>query len=101
MSLPVYKSDDDSFTLMQTAWASQLNPVLALPQSSGVILKNITLSIGDNTINHKLGRDLQGWQLIRVRAAATVYDKQDSNQLKSRTLILNSSAAVVVDLFVF
>lgn len=101
MALPIYKSDDGSFTLMQTAWASQLNPLLALPQSTGVILKNVSLSTGDNTINHRLGRDLQGWQLIRVRAAATVYDKQDDNQLKSRTLILNSSAPVVVDLFVF
>lgn len=101
MALPTYKSDDNSFTLLQTSWSSQLNPLLALPQSSGVILKSITLAAGDNTINHKLGRDLQGWQLIRVRAAATIYDKQDSNQLKSRTLILNSSAPVVVDLFVF
>lgn len=101
MSLPIYKSEDGSFTLMQTAWSSQINPVLALPQSNGIILKNVKLVAGDNTINHKLGRDLQGWQLIRVRAAATVYDKQDSNQLKSRTLILNSSAPVVVDLFVF
>lgn len=101
MALPIYKSDDQSFTLMQTSWATQLNPVITLPQSSGVILKNVKLSIGDNTIDHRLGRELQGWQLIRVRAAAIIYDKQDSNQLKSKTLVLNSSAAVVVDLFVF
>jgi len=101
MALPIYKSDDQSLTLLQTAWATQLNPVLALPQSSGVILKNVRLAIGDNTINHRLGRNLQGWQLIRVRAAATIYDKQDANQLKDLTLVLNSSAVVVVDLFVF
>lgn len=101
MALPIYKSDDQSLTLLQTAWATQLNPVLALPQSSGVILKNVSLAIGDNTINHRLGRNLQGWQLIRVRAAATIYDKQDANQLKDLTLVLNSSAVVVVDLFVF
>jgi len=101
MALPIYKSDDQSLTLLQTAWATQLNPVLALPQNSGVILKNVRLAIGDNTINHRLGRNLQGWQLIRVRAAATIYDKQDANQLKDLTLVLNSSAVVVVDLFVF
>ena len=101
MALPIYKSEDNSLTLLQTAWATQLNPVLGLPQSSGVILKSISLTAGDNTIDHRLGRDLQGWQLIRIRAAATIYDKQDSNQLKSRTLVLNSSAPVVVDLFVF
>jgi hypothetical protein len=101
MALPIYKSEDNSLTLLQTAWATQINPVLSLPQSSGIILKNVSLILGDNTIDHRLGRDLQGWQLIRVRAAATIYDKQDSNQLKSRTLVLNSSAPVVVDLFVF
>lgn len=101
MALPIYKSNDQSFTLLQTAWSTQLNPVLALPQSSGVILQNVSLKAGDNTIDHRLGRNLQGWQLIRVRAAATIYDKQDANQLKARTLVLNSSAPVVVDLFVF
>lgn len=101
MALPIYKSDDNSLTLLQTAWATQLNPVLALPQSKGVILTRVSLQIGDNVIDHRLDRNLQGWQLIRVRAAATIYDKQDTNQLKSRTLVLNSSAAVVVDLFVF
>lgn len=101
MALPLYKSEDTSFTLLQTAWASQLNPVLALPQSSGILLKQISLTAGDNTIDHRLGRNLQGWQLVRVRAAATIYDKQDANQLQSRTLVLNSSAPVVVDIFVF
>lgn len=101
MSLPVYKSDDTSFTLMQTAWSSQINPVLAMPQSSGILLKQISLSAGDNTIDHRLGRTLQGWQIVRIRASAIVYDKQDANQLQSRTLVLNSSAPVVVDIFVF
>lgn len=101
MALPIYKSEDKDLMLMQTAWASQLNPVVNQPQSSGVLLKQVSLVAGDNTIDHRLGRNLQGWQLVRVRAAATIYDKQDTNQLQSRTLILNSSAPVVVDIFVF
>lgn len=101
MALPVYKSDDTSFTLMQTSWANKLNPIIAQPQSSGVLLKQVSLKAGDNTIDHKLGRKLQGWQLVRVRAAATIYDKQDANQLQDLTLVLNSSAPVVVDIFVF
>lgn len=101
MALPIYKTDDGSFTLMQTAWATQLNPIIALPQSSGVLLKQVSLVVGDNTIDHRLGRNLQGWQLVRIRASAIIYDKQDSNQLQSRTLVLNSSAPVVVDIFVF
>lgn len=101
MALPLYKSDDNSFTLMQTAWATQLNPIVQLPLVQGLVLQNVTLKAGDNTIDHRLGRKLQGWILTRVRAAATIYDKQDANQLSSRTLVLNSSAPVVVDIYVF
>lgn len=101
MALPIYKSEDKDLMLMQTAWSSQLNPIVTMPQSSGVLLKQVSLKAGDNTIDHRLGRNLQGWQLVRIRAAATIYDKQDTNKLPSRTLILNSSAPVVVDIFVF
>lgn len=101
MALPLYKSDDNSFTLMQTAWATQLNPIVQLPLVQGLVLQSVSLKAGDNTIDHRLGRKLQGWILTRVRAAATIYDKQDANQLSSRTLVLNSSASVVVDIYVF
>jgi hypothetical protein len=101
MALPIYKSEDQELMLMQTAWASKLNPVVNQPQSSGVLLKQVSLVAGDNTIDHRLGRNLQGWQIVRIRAAATIYDKQDANQLQSLTLVLNSSAPVVVDIFVF
>jgi hypothetical protein len=101
MALPIYKSEDQELMLMQTAWASKLNPVVNQPQSSGVLLKQVSLAVGDNTIDHRLGRNLQGWQIVRIRAAATIYDKQDTNQLQSLTLVLNSSAPVVVDIFVF
>ena len=101
MALPIYKSDDNDLMLMQTAWAKQINPIISSPLNQGVLLKQISLIAGDNTIDHRLGRDLQGWQIVRLRASAIIYDKQDSNQLQSRTLILNSSAPVIVDLYVF
>ena len=87
--------------LMQVQWAQQLNPVIANPVLQNNILKNVSLASGDNVINHKLGRNLVGWQIIRVRAAAIIYDKQDSNQTPNLTLVLNASAPVVVDLAVF
>ena len=99
--LPIFKSDDQQAMLMQTSWSKELNPLIALPTNQGSILQNVSLSTGSNTINHKLGRKLQGWWLVRKRAAASVYDTQDSNQMPSLTLLLTSSADVVVDIFVF
>lgn len=78
-----------------------LNPIFNTPILGGNLLTNQTLSIGLNSINHGLGRNLNGWIPVRVRAAATFFDSQDSNQTPTLTLALNSSAAVVVDLYVF
>lgn len=86
---------------MQTNWAQQINPVLALPTNKGLLLQSVSLTTGDNVIDHKLGRKLQGWQIVRQRASAALYDKQDANQMPALTLVLNTSANVTVDLFVF
>lgn len=87
--------------LMQTKWASILNPVIANPSANSLILPNISLISGSNVVNHSLGRKLTGWRLVRVRAAVTIYDTQDSNPMPSLTLLLTSNAPVMVDLEVF
>lgn len=87
--------------LAQDQWAQQLNPLLANPLNNGSILKNVSLINGTTVVNHMLGRPLQGWKIIRQRAAASIYDVQDSNQMPESTLLLVSDAAVVVNLEVF
>jgi hypothetical protein len=82
-------------------WASILNPFLSNPANNSLILENVSLAAGANVVNHKLGRKLSGWKTTRVRASATIYDTQDSNQTPQLTLQLVSSADVVVDLEVF
>ena len=101
MSLPSFKSDDLSFSLLQTKWATLINPVIDNPLVNGQILPSVSLVTGANVINHRLGRKLQGWFLTRVRGAVTIYDTQDSNTMPALTLDLNSSADVVVDIYVF
>lgn len=87
---------------MQTRWASLLNPLLANPTLDSSLLQNISLVTGANVINHKLGRNLQGWQTVRYHGSyAQLYDTQDTNQTPSLTLNLNASANVIVDLVVF
>lgn len=101
MSLPIQHTDDQDLMLLQTKWSSAINPVINQPWNSGVILKSVVLATGSNTINHKLGRALQGWVVIRMRSSATVYDTQDSNTMPALTLKLTASANVTVDLLVF
>lgn len=101
MALPNFQSQLTEFNMMQSQWASQLNPVIANSLVQGVLLERVSLSSGLNTINHRLGRKLKGWFVTRIRGPASLYDTQDTNQMPDKTLTLNSSAAVIVDLWVF
>jgi hypothetical protein len=87
--------------LLQTDWISKINPFLANPANNSSILKDVVLATGTNTINHLLGRTLQGWSIIRRNAAATVYDAQASNPRPELTLVLVASAPITVSLEVF
>lgn len=88
--------------LLQTAWASKINPVLSSPIATPVLLKNQVITTGAvNVINHGLQRPLIGWIPIRVRAQATLWDTQDVNQSPNLSLFLNSDANVTIDLLVF
>jgi hypothetical protein len=86
---------------MQTKWASILNPIISNPSNNKLLLKNISLATGSNVINHGLGKQLTGWTIVRLRASATVFDTQDTNKFKDKTLNLTASANVVCDIEVF
>jgi len=100
-NLPTFQSDVREFQLMQSSWATAINPVLAAPANKSILIKNVSLAIGSNSINHNLGRVLQGWSIIRKRGPANIYDTQDQNQMPALTLTLVSDTAVVVDIEVF
>jgi hypothetical protein len=87
--------------LANPRWAATLNPVLANPLVNGNILSNIALTSGANTINHGLGRPLQGYIVILNSANVTFYDSQATNQKPQLMLILNASGATTVSLYVF
>lgn len=90
-----------TYEMMLTQWAQELNPLLKNPITSGIILKSVSLVSGNNVVNHLLGRKLQGWYIVRIRSASTIYDTQDSNQTPQLTLNLVASAPVIIDLAVF
>lgn len=99
--LPQFQSDDTPFQLMQNSWGAILNPIIGAEIVNSSILEKIALTTGNNSVNHKLGRTLKGWIIVRQRGAAQVYDSQDNNSMPNLTLVLVSSASVNVDLLVF
>jgi len=84
--------------LMQTRWKSLLDPILENPINSISIIDNVALVIGNNVINHRLGRKQQGWLILDIDAASTIYRSADFND---KTLTLNASAAATIKLGVF
>lgn len=101
MALPSYNTTDTTLSLMQSGWASLLNPLLSNPVNNGLLLKKVLIKSGSNSISHKLGRKLQGWIIVRKRSSADIYDTQDANTMPELTLALHSSADVDVDIYVF
>lgn len=100
--LPFFKSNDHSFSLLQTAWSKMINPIVGRIQNQSIILSKISLINGTNVVNHGLGKTLTGWKIIRLRTpGGTVWDNQDSNSTPNTTLILISNANIVVDIEVF
>lgn len=98
MQLPQIKDDNIPMQLMQSRWASILNPLLAKPLSSANILKGVQLINGVNVVNHLLGRQMQGWLIGDINAAAQVFRSEPMDNL---TLTLTSDADCVVDLIVY
>jgi hypothetical protein len=82
---------------LQQIFTALLNKV----QLDSVILNKVSLSVGQNVIPHTLGRTLTGWELIRQRGQASIWDSQDNNPNPGNYLLLMSSAAVSVDILVF
>jgi hypothetical protein len=97
----VINTRDADLSTVQRNLVRVLQPVFNTPTLGGNLLTSQTLATGANSINHGLGRNLNGWQIVRQRASANIWDSQDSNQTPNLTLALNSSAPVVVDIYCF
>lgn len=87
-----------SITAMQNQWATMIEPVINNPLNLANILKDVSLVTGNNVINHKLGRKMQGWFIVDIQGVSSIYRSAEFNEL---TLTLNSSASVTVSLGVF
>lgn len=83
---------------MQDQWASIINPLMARPANQSIILEPTTLVTGVNVINHLLGRNLQGWVIVDIDAAVTLYRSAPLNNL-TLTLMASGPATVTLEVF--
>lgn len=95
--LPVFQSDVKELTMLQTQWKSQLDPLLSDPFSPK-ILENVVLKAGNNVINHKLGRNMQGWFITDIDTPAHIYRSAPFN---NKTVTLTSTMGTTINLAVF
>lgn len=101
ITIPYQQTEDPRVNKFQQSLKAALQPLTSLPMSEAVILTQVSLVSGSNTIPHTLGRKLQGWYPVRLRSSATLYDTQDTNTAPAQTLTLVASSNVTVDLVVF
>jgi hypothetical protein len=74
----------------------ELNPLLA-----GIMVKDVALSASSsNTVNHKLGRALIGWIIVRNNANANVWENA-TQALPARNITLETSADCTVSIYIF
>ena len=84
--------------MQTTKWKSLIDPLLKNQLNNVSILNNIELQVGNNRIAHKLGKKPQGWLILDINAAATIYRSQPFDDL---FLTLNSNAIATISLGVF
>jgi hypothetical protein len=97
-NLPIFQHPDPTIVLLQTKWKQEIQPALQGAIIQGQYLTGINLINGTTVINHLLGRQMQGWMIGDIDAAATIYR---SAPLNAKTLTLTSNAATSVSLWVF
>lgn len=112
IKLPLLKAQDPVFDRYQTLLQGALAPITSnesnaavqvmITAANGTKSPDISLTAGSvNTIPIGLSQALQGWYITRIKGNAVVWDSQDSNTTPSQTLLLNTSADVVIQLQVY
>lgn len=96
------QTSDLTLSQVQDSLINCLNPVFTNPMLDGVLVKNVILAAGTNVIPNPIQREVQGVMTLLKSTFADIHTgAQASNPSPTRTLILTSSAAVTVDLWIF
>lgn len=96
------RSDDNVVRQLQDASDAIFKVITVKEILDGILLEDISLlSANPNVINHKLGRKLRGYIIVRQDTNTNIWDSQTSNTTPSLTLVLNCGSNVTISLWVF
>jgi hypothetical protein len=77
-----------------------LNPIVASEIIDGVLVKEVSLNTGTNSVAHQLGRKPNGWIIVRKNNFGDVYENSVNNT-PNQNIILVSSANLKCDFWFF
>ena len=95
MTLPAYRRTFPTETAarnIEQAVANTLDPIVAIPWMGGVLLEDVSLTSGANTIDHKLGREIRGWFVVRIQGATATYPVETASDSTSLSLTIGANA---------
>lgn len=97
--MPIQLSKKMEWDLANPLWSAALNPVINNPLILGRQISAIAMIASTPlTINHGLGRTMQGWFLVDNTSSSVVWRTQNLN---STTLTIESSANTTISLWVY
>ena len=87
---------------LQNRIESSLRPILSRKELDTSLIEDISLTTGsENLVEHKQGKEIQGWYVVSIDAAAHVYENTSTTADKKKYLSLNVSANATVSLLLF
>ena len=73
--------------------------LVKIPLLDGILVKDVALGTTEVRVNHTLGREPQGWIIVKKNAAADIYES--SSTLADRYLSLTATATVTASIWIF
>jgi hypothetical protein len=94
------RSKDNDLRQVQDAVGFVFLDIASKEILDGQLIKNIFIN-GFLSIDHKLGRELQGYVVVMQDANVVVWDSQATNTIPASKLVLNSSGPTTISIWVF
>ena len=92
---------DKDTRLLQDSVDATLRTITTLSILNGKLIRGFDLVSGDNSVDHGLDREPQGYFIVRSDAHVTIYDKLETDDFPTRQITLNASASARVDIWIY